>query len=759
MNIVLAMGCEEKRNRQWVWPLDLARYDQEPTLRRAERAALRNIFEGTRRKEFAREPWRTKLGRPLAPILDALALSGAPRETRGGVVSILFHEMLRRERSFWEWKERDWQAMLRISSRTYSRVHGVRADARCHLLALALLLRRIDDPRCCGEFDRILLAKRVFGEASVEASTRRVAERVTHWAFSERLNRLRQKTALCEVLLVNGSPLLEDLTMEVLERVYNGKMSDERRWCLQRLSTVLADLGVIDRPLPHGFASARGGRPNNLTVGIAPQWVQAAQRWRSTSTLSSKARAGVYYVLLKIGRWLTTAHPAEATPELWTRETAARCVAEVCRMRIGEWTNQVQVQTDPERRLTPRAVNGHLYAVRVFFRDCQEWEWIEPRFDPGRYLRTPTSVRGLIGPDPRIVGDDNWAKLVWAGLNLIEADLPCTEHGRFLYPFQMLRALTMVWLFAGLRCDEIQRLRVGSIRWKEFAAGEPPNSSKQTCLLHVPVNKTSTAFVKPVDSIVGREIEAWEKVRPEQPAMLEAKTGELVHFLFVYRTHRVSNRYLNHTLIPALCKKAGVPRQDARGAITSHRARATIASQLYNAREPLSLFELQQWMGHRNPESTQSYAKISPTKLARSYDAAGYFERNLRTIEVLVDQEAVRKGLREGTPWKYYDLGHGYCTYDFFDQCPHRMACAKCSFYQPKDSTAAALLEGKNNLLRMRQEIPLGESEVAALDDGVSALESLLDRLANVPTPAGPTPRQLLRGDALVQIRPTQGSD
>ncbi len=241
--------------------------------------------------------------------------------------------------------------------------------------------------------------------------------------------------------------------------------------------------------------------------------------------------------------------------------------------------------------------------------------------------------------------------------------------------------------------------------------------------------------------------------------MLEAKTGELVHFLFVYRTHRVSNRYLNHTLIPALCKKAGVPRQDARGAITSHRARATIASQLYNAREPLSLFELQQWMGHRNPESTQSYAKISPTKLARSYDAAGYFERNLRTIEVLVDQEAVRKGLREGTPWKYYDLGHGYCTYDFFDQCPHRMACAKCSFYQPKDSTAAALLEGKNNLLRMRQEIPLGESEVAALDDGVSALELLLDRLANVPTPAGPTPRQLLRGDALVQIRPTQGSD
>src|ERR1700730_2984048 len=59
--------------------------------------------------------------------------------------------------------------------------------------------------------------------------------------------------------------------------------------------------------------------------------------------------------------------------------------------------------------------------------------------------------------------------------------------------------------------------------------------------------------------------------------------------------------------------------------------------------------------------------------------------------------------------------GHGYCTYDFFDQCPHRMACAKCSFYMPKGSTRAALLEGKNNLLRSRQEIPLSDAELAAM--------------------------------------------
>ena len=118
----------------------------------------------------------------------------------------------------------------------------------------------------------------------------------------------------------------------------------------------------------------------------------------------------------------------------------------------------------------------------------------------------------------------------------------------------------------------------------------------------------------------------------------------------------------------------------------------------------------------------------------------------------------MRSGVAADEAWKFYDLGHGYCAYDFFDQCPHRMACAKCSFYIPKESTAAALLEGKTNLLQMRQEIPLSDVELAALDDGVSALESLLSRLADVPTPAGQTPVQL-RAESLVQIDAAKAAD
>ena len=46
-------------------------------------------------------------------------------------------------------------------------------------------------------------------------------------------------------------------------------------------------------------------------------------------------------------------------------------------------------------------------------------------------------------------------------------------------------------------------------------------------------------------------------------------------------------------------------------------------------------------------------------------------------------------------------------------------------------------------MLRLKQDIPLTEAEVAAVDDGVTAFDTLLTHLADVPTPAGPTPRQL----------------
>jgi hypothetical protein len=85
------------------------------------------------------------------------------------------------------------------------------------------------------------------------------------------------------------------------------------------------------------------------------------------------------------------------------------------------------------------------------------------------------------------------------------------------------------------------------------------------------------------------------------------------------------------------------------------------------------------------------------------------------------------------------------------------MACAKCDFYIPKNSSRAQLLEVKANLQRMLIAIPLTDDERAAVDDGQAALDQLLDRLADVPTPAGLTPRQI-GAPATVALLPLAGS-
>ena len=99
-----------------------------------------------------------------------------------------------------------------------------------------------------------------------------------------------------------------------------------------------------------------------------------------------------------------------------------------------------------------------------------------------------------------------------------------------------------------------------------------------------------------------------------------------------------------------------------------------------------------------------------------------------------------------GEAWKYYDLGHGYCTNTFWAACKHPMACARCPFYRPKQSTMEQLVEGKANLVRMLEFVKLTEDERLLVTEGVDLHQALIDRLTDVPTPAGPTPRELTAG-------------
>ena len=163
-------------------------------------------------------------------------------------------------------------------------------------------------------------------------------------------------------------------------------------------------------------------------------------------------------------------------------------------------------------------------------------------FRPGWALATPRSITALLGPNPRVIADEIWAKLLWAGLNLSQVDLPEARSGHF-YPLELVRAITLSWLFSRQRSDEIVRLRIGCIRWQhddKSLAGDSDQvlARDALCLLDVPPHKTGTAFTKPVDPILGQARGIWQAMRRSQP-----QTGERVDLLFAIRARRVSSSF------------------------------------------------------------------------------------------------------------------------------------------------------------------------------------------------------------------------
>ena len=742
---------------EWSWPIDVNKYDRTPTLHPREAEILKCLLvrSGPRTK-FINGRIQKELHRLLIPIEDALRPSGACRLARVTVTSILVKEMAKRQAPFWGWDDRHWAETICTSARSFCQHQKRGRGYRIALIAAAYLLGQIGDVRYLGIRSKQQLAARIFGQQRFRAAAATVGNLILSWGGG-----LRHVHRLCprltaELMLFCGSPRLADFTPEVLEKARQGRMAIRLKCLLGVFGKALAALQGREAPMvapTHAVKTVA----QCVESGVPEEWARWCIRLYESSTASASHRRHVFYDTLIIGRWLGAKHPESVNPDAWTRDTAAECVAQVNRLTVREYCNPRRSRRRTEGKpLRPSSKSDILTSLRTFFCELQEKDWIKRRFDPFRAFTTPASVSRLVVTNPRIMADDVWAKLLHSGMNLTMADLPMAESGhrprmrKPWYPLEMVRAVAAVWLFAGLRQDEIRRLVVGCIRWQreELAVqstGEtlPPHS---VCMLAVPTNKTSPAYTKPVDPVLGQAVKTWEEIRPDQPAALDAKTSEMVHYLFSYRGQQIGTTYLNETIIPLLCRKAGVPEHDARGRITSHRARSTLATQLYNAKDGMSLFELMEWLGHRSPSATQHYAKITPTKLAKAYADADYFKRNVRTIEVLIDRDAVLSGAAaQGKPWQYYDLGHGLCTYNFFEQCPHRMACAKCSFYLPKEATATLLEEGKVNLHRMRQEINLTDDERSAVEDGIQALTKLAERLAAVPAPDGHTRNRLVQ--------------
>ena len=728
---------------------DRSPYDASPVLSDDERADLARIdacrlFRQTTERE--RLAWRL-----YVPVRDALVHGRASKIERTIAWGAFSEHMLRLDRPYFGWSADDWEAFVGpggpCERRKLSRACALSVGYLCC------------DFRGFAAFDRATayttpLAERVFGADAVVAADARVGALLVGAGYP-RGKPVYLRRAVSLLLLAAGSPDIEDVTVEHVDAAYaEGNLPEAARRAVYRVSRALELAGFTGRP---AHVPSRS-RPVER-VGVAAEWAEWCDRWRAASPRLAKTRDNLHSTVLRVGLWLAERHPEVRSPADWTAATCLDFVAIASEARVGQYVfAQVgRAATERGKPMTAKAKSGLLYAVRSFFVDLQQWEWVEPRFAPHVALGLPPAIRRLLGPSPRDVDEVAWLKLVWASLNLAPEDLPASgATGGAVYPFELVRAAAVLWTHAGLRANEITRLRCGSVRAQSDEIADDETGRRfpagSVCLVEVPYSKTSAPFSKPVAGVVREAVEAWEAVRPDQPRRVDPKTGHLTDFLLSYKGRRISRAYLNRSLIPMLCRKAGVPTEDSRGPITSHRGRSSAVTMLANARQGMSLVELMAWCGHRSPASTMHYLRVRPARLTEAYakaDEAAYL------VSVLVDAEAVQDGsAAEGAPWKYYDLGSSYCTHAFWSTCAHRLACAGCAFNVPKASSRGQALEAKASLERYLERVPLTADERSAVDGDLSKLDELLQKLAGVAAPDGATVGGQIYGDGAGEGRP-----
>jgi integrase len=721
----MSWGNPMTTDTRWRWPLNLANFDITSPLTRDESQSLAELLA------LYRQPGRMvgyadiaqkRLPRLVVPIRQALSCLSAVKEFHSPVVYRFLQHTAEAGKPYGCFTEEAWLPLLQTPF--VGDLTPAVADRINYPFLLALYgLRRFWSLHRLFKRPVTKMAYTLFGRRRMDANLRRITQALASLGYGDSAAIPLQAT-LSEVLLVHRSPHLADIDADILEQMRQTTVKQNGSRFLVRLSYALFGAGALSAPL-----SRRP--PQQLLTPPENTWAAWVYRWEQTSTLSADTRKGMRHTLSGVGTWLKQAHPDIVSPEQWDRQLCLNLVKAVTNLHVGEW-NITHGQATPDALLRAGTRLRKIYTVRRFFLDLQDWGWIAKRFNPRVSLAPPAHLLAQVGPDPRVIAREIWSKLLHAALTLTDMDIQPDERSQAkqpAYPLEMVRAVALVWVFGGLRSDEIRRLRVGCVRWELL----DEMKTSAVVMLRVPPNKTSGRFEKPVSRFAAEAIREWEALRPPSPPLLDPKTGEQVDFLFVYRGRRFGQKYLNHHLIPLLCEKAGVPLADTCGTITSHRARATISSDLTTGENAMTLFELQTWLGHRSVSSTLHYAHPTLTRVTEAYTRSDYFERNLRLVDVLVDQDAVRSG--ETVTWMHYDLGHGYCTHDFFAACIHRMACARCTFYLPKSSSQAQMLEARTNLRRMMQEIVLTDEETAAVEGDIAALERLVDALRNQSTP------------------------
>ena len=271
--------------------------------------------------------------------------------------------------------------------------------------------------------------------------------------------------------------------------------------------------------------------------------------------------------------------------------------------------------------------------------------------------------------------------------------------------------------------------------------GDQVEPEEDLAYLRVPVNKMQGEFWIPIPTFTADAIEAWERLRPKlQGSQIDRKENRPIDYLFMTRNQLMGGAFLNRSLIPLLCKVAGlvdesgVPLRDAVGKITSHRARSTLATWLRS--NGLSLTYIAKLLGHTDLRSLPWYLREDKHQFARTIRKHNPLER---MVTAILDTQALKHGT--GEPAVFYYLGYGpdgrphLCASPDYQTCIHQMRCTECEMHV--DAEQAEVISRRPGVLTIEVHLPTPPHVTELLDQEE---ELGIEVACHLPAPEVPGP-------------------
>ena len=732
-------------------PLAPADYlDRSPVLTDEERRGITSLLQLTPPHYLEFDRLVKQLSRVTQPLLDVLALfhewRPKSRAVRQGFLTYVLKHVLQTNTLYWGWSQATWGAVIDALPKRRDKAANTQTRSTPHyvLLFVAAYLFSETGPSLSSRgIPAHLMAEILFGSTVVQQAIDRVLQAREAKGYTENPKQKRAFVfVLIFTLLLNRNPSLEALTPTTFDTLSGTEIGKRERGRVEQLRRVLMTLGI----LPEERLRLSAERPprqlfqDDEVQDVHPQWVAWLRAFWQQTPISEQARNAIIGTMLMACRWLGSQHPEITEPKLWTRELAIEYVAFVCHeATIYDYASPARRQLFADylkrRQGAPLKATGirkRIDCVRSFFRYLQKYAYevnghLQPRLEinwnPVDAMAIPKYVRAQLQPNPRNIEEEAWLKLVWTACTLNAEMVQDIAPGTRMYPLPMVRAMALVWVTGCRRSDEIRRLPLECIR-SEWAPemvdehGVQLEPAEQLWYLRVPTNKYRGEFWSPIPQYTAEAILAWKALRPKnQPLVPDRKTRQPTDYLFQYREKLVGSEFLNDSLIPLLCKAAGLideqgtPYRDALGPNTSHRARASTA--YYLKAMGMTPYDIGKLLGHTNPNQTLPwYLKENLHQLGRMYRKANPLDR---TVHALLDTQAAERS----EPCVFYYLSDSpdgrprMCGNPDFRLCYHQLQCAECEAYI--ETELAEVIEQRPGVLHLAVPIPLPDQLIADL--------------------------------------------